>query len=326
MWIFTGMKMLYLLILFVVAVVVASCTGSSLVTHTGTDMRYDYCAPPVAYTATYWPLTNLDSLMQADIVITRQLSAHDLLMANALGIAPIVAQLVRLSADTSAAASLQRTRLGNRVQNRLLLAASEIDGIAAELDCEGERSEQLAHYLDNLNTRRNNRLTAASIIIGAAITVATAATSNSDAQNAIGISGGLVTAGLGAMMLNPPGKKIEMNFSRRNILHDIWYTPPASAIYTPFVWYMLNEKQFSNSHQVSLAQNIRLRWTNFEFGGKLNPLREKLFFDAGGTYTAEDLHTRAALLNQLQSTLRSVHQDMQVFHAAVSKFYLEPLH
>ncbi|HEY9049325.1 MAG TPA: hypothetical protein VIN08_25660 [Ohtaekwangia sp.] len=310
------MKQRHLLfVLAGIAAALASCTSSSIITHALPGSQSGYCAPSVSLAHRYLPLANFDSLKHTDIVLASQLSEHDLLMANALGIAPLLSRLVR---DTSATQRVHYINLANEIQNRLLLAASEIDGIAAELDCEGERSEQLAHYLDNLNNKRNNRLTAASIIIGAAITVTTAAVSNSDAQNAIGISGGLVTAGLGALILNPAGKKIQMDYTHRNILHDIWYTPSTSAIYTPFVWYMLNEKKFSNSHQVSLAQSIRTRWTNFEFAGKLTASREKLLFDTGGIYTAEDLHTRAALLNQLQSTIRSIHQDMQSLHASVS--------
>ena len=300
-----------------------SCTGSKTITHTLPEGQSTYCSPTISYTheATNLPVSNFDSLSNANPILSNYLSEHDRLMANALGITPALVQLAAMRSDTTVIRHQQYTKLIIVIQNRLLLAASEIDGIAAELDCEGERAEQLAHYLDNLNNKRSIRLTAASIIIGAAITIATAVVSTSDTQNAIGISGGLVTAALGALILNPAGKKISIDYSHRNILHDIWFAPTSSDIYTPFVWYVLNEKKFSNSHQVALTQSIRTRWTNFEFDNAMDAGKEELFFGRGGIYTAEDLHTRAALLNQLQSTIRSIHQDMQSLHASVSNLY-----
>ncbi|HTJ52458.1 MAG TPA: hypothetical protein VL443_23525 [Cyclobacteriaceae bacterium] len=300
-----------------------SCTGSKTITHTLPEGQSTYCSPTVSYSHRVMnrPVSNFDSLSNAHPILNSYLSEHDRIMANALGITSAIAQLATMRSDTTVVGHQQYAKLTIEIQNRLLLAASEIDGIAAELDCEGERAEQLAHYLDNLNNKRSIRLTAASIIIGAAITIATAAVSTSDTQNAIGISGGLVTAVLGALILNPAGKKISIDYSHRNILHDIWFAPTSSDIYTPFVWYVLNEKKFSNSYQVALTQSIRTRWTNFEFDNAMDASKEELFFGHGGIYTAEDLHTRAAFLNQLQSTIRSIHQDMQSLHASIGNLY-----
>jgi hypothetical protein len=80
--------------------------------------------------------------------------------------------------------------------------------------------------------------------------------------------------------------------------------------YPVFVWNILHEKQFSNSGEVTLAQSIRGRWMQFEFNGKPDKKQIDLLFGSGGFYHADDLHMRAAMLNQLQSTIRSINQDL----------------
>jgi len=73
----------------------------------------------------------------------------------------------------------------------------------------------------------------------------------------------------------------------------------------------LNEKYFSNSGKVSLVQSIKKRWLEFDLGKQVDKADEQLYFGAGGVYKADDLHTRAAMLNELQSTVRSINQDLQ---------------
>ena len=298
-----------------------SCSNSGLIHRSRLLNQSIYCAPTIAYTysKTYLPV-NADSLVRANSALGNVLSEHDMLMANATGILPLIQKLVIVHGDTSVTGRLSAAGIVARIQNRLLLASSEIDGVVAELDCEGERADQLANYLDGLNRKRNNRLTATSIIIGAAVVVATAAVSGDHAQNAVGISGGLVAAGLGVLLLDTSGKGIKMDYSGRNVLSDIWFVPASSTMYPPFIWYMLNEKRFSNSRELSLIQSIKERWVGFEFEGTVHPERVNLFFRQGGIYDAAALHTRASLLNQLQSTIRSVHQDMQSLTMAVEKF------
>jgi hypothetical protein len=61
---------------------------------------------------------------------------------------------------------------------------------------------------------------------------------------------------------------------------------------------------------ILLAQSIRSRWLHFEFDGKPDQKQTDLLFGNGGFYHADDLHMRAAMLNQLQSTIRSINQDL----------------
>jgi hypothetical protein len=305
----------------VIVACMTACSSLRVVDHTSFAVQSTYCAPAASYTYdnTYLPIHNIDSLLQNNPELKDILNDHDILMANAIGILPHMQKLMMLKKDSSVHGTLLAQHALTAVQNRLLMASAEIEGIAAELDCEGERADQLANYLDGINRKRNTVLTGASIILGAAVTIAAVAVSNNDTQDAVSLSGGLAAAGLGALLLDTSGKEIELIFSR-NILSDIWFQPSHSEIYSPFTWYVLNEKNFSNSHTVSLLQSIKNRWITFELGNKIPDKAIALYFKQGGLYNADRLHTRESMLNQLQSTIRSIHQDMQSLIMALDKF------
>ncbi|NLU91905.1 hypothetical protein [Chitinophaga sp. Ak27] len=268
----------------------------------------NYCAPANTTIITGAPilLENTDSLISAYPGIP----VHEVLMANATRTLAPLQQLQLLRTDTSLAGRVKKMELKQTIQQRCLLATTEIGSVAGELDCEGEKADQLARYLDNINSKRNTHFTVASIIVGAITTVASVVITKDAPKNAVAIGGGLLSAGLGAMTINANRKKVKL-LHTRNLLQDIWYDTTASSIYSPFIRYMLHEPHFSNSGKVSLSASIRERWLQFDLRGTPSPGETRLYFGDGGVYTADDLHTRAAMLNELQSTIRSIHQDLQ---------------
>lgn len=270
---------------------------------------YGYCEPPVSLSDHYQPAQNTDSLMAAYPDLPGRFSRHDLLVANATGTLPLLHELVHAT-DAKAVRPIRAELMA-----RLILAVNEIGSVSAELDCEGERADQLASYLDRLNDRRTRRLTVASIVAGAVTTLLTVAVSSDQGQKIIGFSGGIASAGLGALTL-VPGRKIRLEHPR-NPLRDLWDVPGRSTVYSPFIWYMLTEKSFSNEG-TGLARSIRKRWAAYEFDGSRQAI--ELYFGNGGWYAADDLHTRANLLNQLQSSIRALHQDLQSLMLTVTSF------
>lgn len=302
-----------------------SCSASYTAARSGLKTGNNYCAPAISYIydARFRPLENIDTYT-GDSALTARIPEHDLYMANATGTLPLMMQLLQARKDSSTEGRMRVLELNTQIQQRLTWAVTEISAIAAEMDCEGERVEQFAVYLDNLNARKNTRLTVSSIIVGSLTTVATVVIKNNTAQNAVGIGGGLLSAGLGALTIPASSKKITLEHPR-NLLQDIWLAPAESGVYSPFLWYVLNEKNFSNGRQHSLVHSIRDRWYAFEFNQKIDSLSEKKLFGQGGPYTAGDLHTRANMLNQLQSTVRSIHQDMQNLMATLYRItYTDP--
>lgn len=296
----------------------AACV-SPVNTSRQTERSGDYCAPALAYTydSTYLPLPDIESVLKTDTGLTSHYSRHDLLMANALGIVPLLSELSRLANNKSLDARLERVIKQQQIQNRLLLASTEIASFAAELDCEGERADQLANYLDQRDTRRIRRLTIFSVVVGAATTVVTALIQADNTTKVISIAGGLVSATAGGFAAFSSNIRVPF-WHKRNVLSDIWHQPRASSVFPPVVWYALNEKTFSNSGQTSIGYNIRQRWKDYVLDG-VSAEDATLYFGAGGNYQADDLHRRANMVNQLQSSVRSIDQDLQGLMLGLAK-------
>lgn len=276
--------------------------------------QHRYCSPTVPYAQQpeLWKDAANTDLSKTGI------SAHDLLVCQILGLSNEVSQLWDLKQKNSASEMNRYILLKQKITGRLVLAQSQLEAVAGELDCEGERSDIAASYLDGINSKRNTKLTVASVIVGALTTVGTVAASGKTPQTLIGVGGGLLSAGLGAMTISPKGKKIEFDHER-NLLQTIWKEPATNTDYPNFVWKMLHEKRFSNKGDATLAQSIKSRWLQFEFNGEIGDDQENLLFGKGGFYHADDLHTRSAMINQLQSTIRSVFQDLSGFTSFVEQ-------
>lgn len=268
----------------------------------------NYCEPALtyAYDSSYRP----QPVLLTDTILTNHFSRHDLLTANAAGILPLLEQLNRIPQNGDVNARIERLTKYQQIQNRLMLASTEIASLAAELACEVERAEQLAVYLDGRDQKRIRTLTLVSLILGAATTVATTALLHTDGSNkVVGIGGGVISASLGGAAAFSSDKSVTF-LHRRNLLTDIWEESAQSTNYPPLVWYVLNEKLFSNSGQTTIRANIRQRWRSYELADT-SPQRQQLYFGAGGEYQAGDLHVRANMLDQLQASVRSINQDLQ---------------
>jgi hypothetical protein len=267
-------------------------------------LTYNYCDPSIKYdysqiTASSPKTGRQDSILQAN------LSKHDIAISEAIGIDTYLSEYFQANTDT-----LRNIFFKQKVTSRLMLTIIEIDALAAELDCNGEQIGQLANYVDNLNNRKIRGFTAASIAVGALTTVATVLVKDETANTWVGVGGGLLSTGLGAFSIFPGGKKVNLNF-QRNLLKNIWHNDNTNQAYPNSIWNILNEKDFSNSGEKSLRENIVNRWIQYEFDGKSEPKNKEIFFEGGGIYTSEDLHSRANMLNELQATIRSIQQDMR---------------
>lgn len=277
-----------------------------------------YCEPTVGYDygPAYLPHPDMQAILQKDTAFAKRYSEHDLLIANGMGILPLLEALNRLERHATPTDQLEIVSKRQQILNRLMLASIQISSVAAELDCEGERADRLATYLDQRDTRRIRRLTLLSVVVGAVTTVATALVQATGTNKAVGIGGGVVSAAFGSLAAFSSDRTIEL-IHQRNLLTDIWTQNKQSSVYPPFVWYVLNEKLFSNDGQHAVSYNIRHRWQDYVLNGTAD--EEKLYFGKGGNYQADDLHARANMLNQLQSSVRSINQDLQSLVLSLAK-------
>lgn len=264
----------------------------------------NYCQPTIDYDYSKLEVSQ-NKLPKQDSILNANLSQHDILISNAIGIETYLTEYLQIKKDT-----LKRLVLKQKITDRLILTGIEINALASELDCNGERINKLADYVNGINNKKTKNLTVASVTIGALTTVASVLIKNNNSSNIVGVSGGLLSAGLGAMTISPKGKKINLKL-QRNLLRNIWFNDNSNGAYPRSIWAILNEKQFSNSGKNDLQESIKNRWLQYNFDGKIDAETEKLFFYDGGIYNADDLYSRANMLNELQATIRSLEQDLK---------------
>ncbi len=277
-----------------------------------------YCDPPLPYR--YNPA--FDPKADFEAALTPALLARyprrTLRTANAVGLLPALDELLALQAaarrQPGPATELAVLRQRQLITDQVALVSSTVASLAAELDCEGERADQVAGYLNNLDDRRTQRLNVFSIGVGAASGIGTTVIENKGGQYAFGIGGGLLAAGLGLLTLRAQGHTVEFGHPR-NLLADVWAEKPTSEAFPPSVWYLLTQPAFSNGGQTSIAHNTRQRWQHY--GQLAKPASDKgqklarLLFGPGGQYSADELTVRANMLNELQSAVRLLNQELQ---------------
>lgn len=286
-------------------------------------LKDSYCKAPFKYNYDKkLPSYNADSILLANKNLSEHFSDQSILILNALGTTDEVKKIIEIKKDTSVESKLEILHLRSVIDSKVTIAITELDAVAAEFDCEGERVGQMASFIDDLNARKMNRMVILSIVLGAAASTTSAIVKNENVGKSVDIGAGVLGAGLGFMMLNPKGKKIEF-IHQRNLLRDIWQEELVSENFPPFVWYMYTEKNFSNyTQELSIIQNIKKRWVEYNFGNDLETANESVLFDNGGVYYAEDLHNRTSMLNQMQSATRTINQNVNYLLLDLDKLIL----
>ncbi|WP_245776581.1 hypothetical protein [Spirosoma endophyticum] len=278
-----------------------------------------YCEPAFRfdYDSTYLPIPDFQSVIQKDTSLANRFSSHDLLVANAAGILPSLHEFIILKTVNRESNDRELSAKRQQINDRISLASMQISSIAAELDCEAERANRLANYLQQMDSKRIQQLTVLSVVVGALTTVATAFIQSDTPSKTVSIGGGAISAFLAGKAAFASKRTIHL-VDQRNLLTDIWNQHQRSTVYPPFVWYMLTDKSFSYGGQHSISFNTRQRWVDYSLDGT-SAQEVQMYFAAEGDYRADNLSTRAEMLNQLQSEVRLIVQDLQSLLLNVSK-------
>lgn len=285
-------------------------------------LKDSYCKAPFKYNYNNRiPSYNSDSILLANQQLTTMFSDQSILILNALDNLDEVNEIIKLKKDSSLASQVKVLQLKTKINSKITIALTELDAVAAEFDCEGERVAQIGNYVDNLNDSENNKLILYSIVAGAAASIAGGIVKDEGWSSAIDIAGGGLGAGFGLATLNPKGKKVEF-IHQRNLLRDIWRGKLESPNFPPFIWYMYTEKRFSNREQQSIIGSMKQRWLHYQFDDEQSKADASVIFSDGGYYRADDLHNRAAMLNQMQSATRTINQNINYLLLDLDKLIL----
>lgn len=269
----------------------------------------DYCEPPIYANTVEKPIEfNSDSILVPDHKWKTQFTKQNILLAHALNLDKELEQLTELRDEHSNIKdSVLYLAAQQKIEQKVRDALVEIDALVGELDCEGERCDQLKELLEGMNSKRNNKLTVASIVIGALSAVADACISNDGWNKGVAIGAGVIGAGLGWATLSPKGKRLILKH-KRNHLRAIWEEKNSNG-FPPIVWYMLNETKFTNTQQSTMLRNIRKRWLTFTFEDDIKEANKSVLFKSEGVYTEDLLETRSQIVGQLKATTQTLNQN-----------------
>ncbi|WP_159477866.1 hypothetical protein [Chryseobacterium sp. 18068] len=310
--------------IFAAFILLTSCVSkkNQVIKQNILTLRDSYCKAPFKYNyENKLPSYNSDSIISANQQLKSIFSDQSILILNALDNLDEVNEIMKLKKDSSLNSQVKVLQLKMKINSKITIALTELDAVAAEFDCEGERVAQIGNYVDNLNDSRNNKLILYSIAAGAVASIAGGIVQDEGWSSAIDISGGALGAGFGLATLNPKGKKVEF-IHQRNLLRDIWNEKLESPNFPPFIWYMYTEKRFSNKEEHSVISSMKQRWLHYQFDDDKNVADHSVIFKDGGLYRADDLHNRAAMLNQMQSATRTINQTINYLLLDLDKLIL----
>ena len=260
---------------------------------------------------------SIDSLLQ------NKISKKSLNIANAIGILDPLTRYARAKEDISSASvehKLDMVSLRLDIFQKINNASLIVSAVSSEMDCEEERTSQIANFLEGKQSNLESKLTISAIVIGAAGAIATGGTiNNQKVSNSIGIGTGVAEATLGLLMLFNK-RKIEF-YHERNALEDVWLGSSTSSNFPPFIWYYLNYADPGDSEGKSVRLQIIEKWKNF---GQIDEdddeqVLDKLYFGKGGKYNADQLNNRADMYDQLESHINLLKQELMALSLEIER-------
>lgn len=239
-------------------------------------------------------------------------------IANAMGILDLLERylisLESFNSDPSIENRLEHLELYQKLFQRIGFAELEIASESAELECEEDRADQIAKYLQAMEGDTDTKLTVASIIIGAVGAIGTTVFfEQGKTPEYIALGAGILGATLGAMILV---NKKKVNFQhQRNHLQEIWEGPATSRYFPASVWYYLNYVYPEKEKKLSKREEIIEKWMALGLFENVKPKnKEELinrFFGEGGIYRSDELAERASMYDQIGSQVNLMMQDLK---------------
>lgn len=238
-------------------------------------------------------------------------------IATTIGVHDLLAEFQSLEQETareSNGLSLRSLAVRQDLSDRLLLALFEANSIAAELECEKERAEDLASQLEEIrNDVQQGRTVMA--ILADSISGVFAGTflllGSEILSGLIDLSGSVAALGFGVAALGGD-QAYEFNHGR-NLMADIWHGNDSGRQFPQAVWRYLNGPARPNGKR-SRRDNIIGSWRARlgKPGSKQEQRMAELLFGKGGTYRINELRYRSEMLGLLKTHVNLMTQDLNL--------------
>ena len=245
-------------------------------------------------------------------------------IAAIIGVHHLLAEFQLLEGDLARGwdgASLRSLAIRQELSDRLLLALVEANSIAAELECEKARAEDLASQLEEIrNDVQQGRTVMA--ILADSISGVFAGTflllGSEILSGLIDLSGSVAALGFGVAALG--GDQAYEFKHGRNLMADVWHNDQSRRQFPQPVWRYLNSPIRPNgkrSRRDHIIGNWRPRLG--KPGSKGEQRLVELYFGRGGIYRINELRHRSEMLGLLKTQVNLMTQDLTLL-------FLETLH
>ncbi len=212
--------------------------------------------------------------------------------------------------------TLRFLKVRQELSDRLLLALFEANSIAAELECEKARTEDIASRLEDIrNDVQQGRTILA--ILADSISGVFAGTflllGSEIISGVVDLSGSIAALGFGVAALGGD-QSYELKHGR-NLMTEIWHGGLTSNQFPAPVWRYLNgpvRETSKRSRRESIVGSWRGRLG--EPGSKQERRRVELFFGDGGLYRISELRHRGEMLGLLKTHVNLMNQDLNLLY------------
>lgn len=237
-------------------------------------------------------------------------------VADVADLLPYLNRLARLQLEQASSGDIERAR--RRVTTHLQLATMQVSSIVAEIECEVQRADEVQDRLKQVQTSRTTTQTILGVIFGGLANILSGgigmATQAGDASHIASVAGGTLEVLFGT---SANFTKVRQEFSHpHNHLQAFWDGEGREReFFSPGVWRFLTEPDIRDVEGHSLRDVLIETWNEAgrlgEPGSREEQRRKALLFGQGGLYDSEDLHVREAMLQQLESSIQLMHQDLE---------------
>ena len=236
-------------------------------------------------------------------------------IADVTGLLPLLNRMARLELQPAASTDIERVR--RKLVTRLQLATLEVSGLVAEIECEVQRADQVQDHLKDIQLTRITSQTILGVIFGGLANIVSGgiglATGAGDVGNIASVAGGALEVLFGS---SANFTKVRQEFSHpRNHLAVVWEGSPQSELISQRAWRFLTESSTRELEGNSLRDVMLKTWREGERLGEPGSVREKerkaLLFGSGGVYDSDQLHVREAMLQQLESSIQLMDQELE---------------
>lgn len=255
-----------------------------------------------------------DMLVEKEAAVTLY-SPTAIHIADIMELLPLLNRMARLEVEHAALVDVERVR--RKVVTRLQLATLEVSGLVAEIECEVQRADQVQDRLKDIQTTRITSQTILGVVFGGLANILSGgigmATGTGDAGNIVSVTGGALEVLFGT---SANFTKVRQEFSHpHNHLAAVWYGSHQSEFFSDRAGRFLTDPGIRDLKGQSLRDVMLQTWLEEGRLGEPGSLREKereeLLFGSGGVYDSQQLHVREAMLQQLESSIQLMDQELE---------------